>query len=145
MLRNIFLVSMLIYAVCAVHWEIREVDSAEDQDEEISVFQADDEMMEQQSSLECKICKLIMKLVKKKIPSNATPDEIKSKLNDTCEKVRLLRVQCKHFVQKYLHNLIDELMTDDGPQTICTKIHVCKQESPIKEIIFVHDQANENF
>ncbi|KAI2647149.1 hypothetical protein H4Q32_029856 [Labeo rohita] len=37
MLRNIFLVTLLVYAVCATHWEIREVGSAEDQDEEISV------------------------------------------------------------------------------------------------------------
>ncbi|XP_042630608.1 antimicrobial peptide NK-lysin-like [Cyprinus carpio] len=140
MLRNIFLVSMLVYAVCAVHWEIREVDSAEDQDEEIS---ADDAMM--QSSVECSLCKSIIKKVKKMIPSNATPDEIKTKLNNTCEKVRLLRVQCKHFVQKYLHDLIDELMTDDGPKTLCTKIKICKPESPIKEIIFVRDQANDNF
>ncbi|XP_016347783.1 antimicrobial peptide NK-lysin-like [Sinocyclocheilus anshuiensis] len=141
MLRNIFLVSLLVYAVCAVHWEIREVDSAEDQDEEIF---ADDEMMKQ-SSVECSICKSIMKRVKMTISSNATPDEIKTKLNNTCEKIRLLRVQCKHFVQKYLHDLIDELMTDDGPKTICTKIHICEPESPIKEIIFVHDQANDNF
>uniref|UniRef100_A0A672P390 Antimicrobial peptide NK-lysin-like n=2 Tax=Sinocyclocheilus grahami TaxID=75366 RepID=A0A672P390_SINGR len=108
------------------------------------VFQADDEMMKP-SSAECSMCKSIMKRVKKTISSNATPDEIKTKLNNACEKIRLLKVQCKHFVQKYLHYLIDELMTDDGPKTICTKIHICKPESPIKEIIFVHDQANDNF
>ncbi|XP_050989230.1 prosaposin-like [Labeo rohita] len=124
MLRNIFLVSLLVYAVCAAQWEIRKVDFAEDQDEEISA----DGMLKQQMSVKCDLCKTIMKEVKKKISANATPDEIKTKLNNMCDKLKPLRVQCKHFVEKYLQNLIDELMTDDGPNTICTKIHACKSE-----------------
>nr|QGA69873.1 NK-lysin antimicrobial peptide type 4 [Sinocrossocheilus bamaensis] len=143
MLRNIFLVSLLVYAVCAAHWEIREVGSAEDQDQEISA----DGMPKQQMSIKCDICKRIMKEVKKKISANPTPDEIKTKLNNICDKFKPLRVQCKHFVEKYLQNLIDELMTDDGPNAICTKIHVCKEARTIKEFIVVHDQAqflNEN-
>ncbi|XP_073682550.1 antimicrobial peptide NK-lysin-like [Garra rufa] len=142
MLRNILLVSLLAYAVCAAHWEIREVDSAEDEDEE---FSADVEMMKPQSSIGCSICKSIMNKVKKRISSNATPDEIKTKLNNTCEKIRLLRAQCKRFVQKYLHTLVDELMTDDGPKAICAKIRICKPKPPIKEFIVVRDQAHENF
>ncbi|KAK2879089.1 hypothetical protein QQF64_010768 [Cirrhinus molitorella] len=121
MLRNIFLVSLLIYAVSASHWEIREVDSAEDQDEEIS---ADGMPM----SVRCEICKRIMKEVKKKISANPTPDEIKTKLNNICDKFKPLSAQCKDFVEKYLQNLVDELMTDDGPIAICTKIHACKSE-----------------
>ncbi|KAL1257526.1 hypothetical protein QQF64_010770 [Cirrhinus molitorella] len=140
MLRNIFLVSLLVYAVCAAHWEIREVDSsAEDEDEEISA-----DVVKQQSSIQCSACKSLLKTVKKKISSNASPDEIKTKLNNTCEKMPL-RAKCKHFVQKYLHSLIDELMTDDGPKTICTKIHICKSKPPIKEFIVVRDQAHDNF
>ncbi|XP_048046947.1 NK-lysin tandem duplicate 2 [Megalobrama amblycephala] len=130
MLRNVFLVSLLIYAVCAAHWEIREVDSAEDELEEILA-----DMTEQQIFDKCAICKYIMKKVKKRIPSNATPDEIKTKLNNTCEKARLLKSKCKHFVEKYLSTLIDELMTDDGPKTICIKLNACKPEPPIKEFI----------
>ncbi|XP_073682610.1 antimicrobial peptide NK-lysin-like [Garra rufa] len=137
MFRNFFLVSLLIYAVCAAHWEIREVDSAEDQDDEISA----DGMMEQQiKAIKCDTCKAIMKEVKKKISAKPTPDEIKTKLNNICDKFKLLRVQCKHFVEKYLQNLIDELMTDDGPNTICTKIHACKNRT-IKEFTVVPDQA----
>ncbi|XP_026142324.1 antimicrobial peptide NK-lysin-like [Carassius auratus] len=141
MLRNIFLVSLLIYAVCAAHWEIREVDSAEDQDEEISA----DSMSTQQIFNKCDICKKIMKAVKKKLSANATPHEIKEKLNNACNKLKLVSGQCKKLVQKYLHAIIDELMTEDGPNTICTKIHACKSNPPIKEFIFVHDQAHDNF
>ncbi|KAK9959663.1 hypothetical protein ABG768_009771 [Culter alburnus] len=130
MLRNVFLVSLLIYAVCAAHWEIREVDSAEDELEEILA-----DMTEQQIFDKCSICKYIMKKVKKRISSKATPDEIKTKLNNTCEKAGPLKSKCKHFVEKYLSTLIDELMTDDGPKTICTKVHACKPEPPIKEFI----------
>nr|QDO72762.1 NK-lysin antimicrobial peptide [Sinocrossocheilus bamaensis] len=141
MLRNIFLVSLFAYAVCAAHWEIREVDSAEDQDEDIHA----DGMMKQQIFSKCTICKKIMKMVKKKISPNSTPDEIKTKLNDTCMKVGPLKRQCKRFVEKYLHGVIDELMTDDGPNTICIKIRACKPEPPIKEFIVVRDQAHDNF
>ncbi|XP_058606100.1 prosaposin-like [Onychostoma macrolepis] len=141
MLRNIFLVSLLVYAVCAAHWDIREVDSAEDQDEEISA----DGMPKQQIFTKCSLCKTILKAVKKKLSSNATPNEIKTKLNNFCDKLKLASGQCRKFVQKYLHNIIDELMTDDGPNTICTKIHACKTKPPIKDFIFVHDQAQDNF
>ncbi|XP_016311335.1 antimicrobial peptide NK-lysin-like [Sinocyclocheilus anshuiensis] len=141
MLRNIFLVSLLVCAVCADHWEIREVDSAEDQDEEISA----DGMPKQQIFSKCNTCKTIMKAVKKKLSPNATPDEIKTKLNKACDKFKLVSGQCKKLVQKYLHNIIDELMTDDGPNTICIKIHACKPKPPIKEFIFAHDQAHDNF
>uniref|UniRef100_A0A8C1G531 NK-lysin tandem duplicate 1 n=1 Tax=Cyprinus carpio TaxID=7962 RepID=A0A8C1G531_CYPCA len=141
MLRNIFLVSLLVYAVCAAHWEIREVDSAEDQYEEISA----DGMPKQQIFNKCDICKKIMKAVKKKLPPNATPDEIKEKLKNVCDKFKPVSGQCKKLVQKYLRNIIDELMTEDGPNTICTKIHVCKSKPPIKEFILVHDQAHDNF
>ncbi|RXN19287.1 antimicrobial peptide NK-lysin-like protein [Labeo rohita] len=121
MLRNIFLVSLLVYAVCAAHWEIREVDSAEDQNEDMCA----DDMMKEQKVL-CSACKTIIKMVKEKIPSNATPEDIKTKLNNICEKMKLLKRKCMDLVQKHLHGLIDELMTDDGPKAICTKIHVCK-------------------
>uniref|UniRef100_A0A8C1SFB7 NK-lysin tandem duplicate 1 n=1 Tax=Cyprinus carpio TaxID=7962 RepID=A0A8C1SFB7_CYPCA len=142
MLRNIFLVSLLIYAVCAAHWEIREVDSAEDQDEEISA----DGMPKQQIFVICKICKSIMKAVKKKLPPNAKPEEIKKKLDNFCDNLILGSGRCKKLVQNYLHKIIDELMTEDGPNTICTKIHACKPKQPIKEFIFVHDhQAHNNF
>ncbi|KAI2646485.1 Prosaposin [Labeo rohita] len=70
----------------------------------------------------CKTCKDIIEKVKKHVFCNSTP-----------------------VVKKYLHGLIDELMTDDGPNTICTKIHACKPEPPIKEFIVVRDQAHDNF
>lgn len=122
------------------------MDSAEDQDEEIScdAFHADG-MPKQKIFSKCTICKSIMKAVKKKLSSKATPDEIKAKLNNVCDKFKPVNGHCKKFVQKYLHNIIDELMTKDGPNTICTKIHACKTKPPIKEFIFVHDQAHGNF
>ncbi|XP_052435848.1 prosaposin isoform X3 [Carassius gibelio] len=141
MLRNIFLVSLLIYAVCAAHLEIREVDSAEDQDEEISA----DGMQKQQAFIICGICKGIMKAVKKKLPANATAEEIKTKLENLCDNLIWGSGRCKELVKTYLHSIIDELMTKDGPNTICKKINVCMSKSPIKEFNFVLDQAHDNF
>ncbi|KAK7142722.1 hypothetical protein R3I94_012166 [Phoxinus phoxinus] len=126
MLRNVFLVSLLIYAVCAVHWEIREVGSAEEELEEISA----DSVTKQEIFPMCSICKSIMKSVKKKLSPKPTPDEIKTKLNNTCEAWPLTS-KCKKFVAKYLNALIDELMTDDGPKTICAKVRACKLKPPI--------------
>ncbi|CAM4649096.1 unnamed protein product [Leuciscus chuanchicus] len=141
MLRNVFLVSLLIYAVFAAHWEIREEGSAEEDLEEIIA----ESLKEQQASPVCSICKYIMKKVKKRISSKATPDEIKSKLNNTCEKAGPLKSRCKKFVAKHLSTLIDELMTDDGPKTICAKVHACKpQPPPIKEFTVSHDPAFNN-
>ncbi|XP_077095048.1 NK-lysin tandem duplicate 2 [Siphateles boraxobius] len=141
MFRNVFLVSLLIYAVCAVHWEIREVGSAEEELEEIIA----ERLTKQEIFTRCSICKYIMKRVKKRISSKATPDEIKNKLNNTCEKAGPLKSKCKQFVTKYLSTLIDELMTDDGPKTICAKVHACKPKPPIKEFIFSHDPAFNHF
>ncbi|RXN19288.1 antimicrobial peptide NK-lysin-like protein [Labeo rohita] len=121
MLRNIFLVTLLVYAVCATHWEIREVGSAEDQDEEIYA----DDMMKEQIFL-CSACKTLIAMVKKRIPSNATAVDIKAKLNNFCGKMWLLKRTCLNIVQKHLHGLVDELMKNDGPNAVCTKIHVCK-------------------
>ncbi|XP_043118362.1 antimicrobial peptide NK-lysin-like [Puntigrus tetrazona] len=135
MLRNILLVGFLVSAVCAAHWEIREVDSAEDQDEGISA----DVTPKQQIGV-CSICKSVMKAVKKKLSANADAEEVKTKLNNTCEKMKLLSGPCKKLVKKYLHSIVDELMTDDGPKTICTKIHVCKPKLPLKEFIFMRDR-----
>ncbi|XP_052001202.1 NK-lysin tandem duplicate 2 [Xyrauchen texanus] len=139
MFRNIILVTLLAYSVCAVHWEIREVDSAEDQLEEIP----DDSVMKQNLLNKCSICTSIIKKVKKTISSKTTPDEIKEKLNNTCKKFLLFKSQCNRF-NKYLSTLIDELHTADGPKTICTRIHFCKSPPPIKEFIFVSDQAFDN-
>ncbi|NP_001298721.1 NK-lysin tandem duplicate 2 precursor [Danio rerio] len=137
MLRNIFLVSLLIYAVSAAHWEVREVDSAEDELEETP----EDNMVKQKFPGKCTICKYIMNQVKKRLSTKSTPDEIKNNLMNICNKAVVLKSQCKKFIQKHIHTLIDELMNDDGPNTICTKVHACKSEPPIKEFIFIHEQA----
>ncbi|NP_001298723.1 NK-lysin tandem duplicate 1 isoform X1 [Danio rerio] len=141
MLRNIFLVGLLIYAVSAAHWEVREVDSAEDELEETP----NDNMVKQKFPGMCSLCKYVMKHVKERISADSTPDEIKNKLMNLCEKAWLLKGQCQKFVKTHLHTLIDELMTNDGVNTICAKALVCKFGPPRKEFNFIHDRAvNEN-
>ncbi|XP_050957493.1 antimicrobial peptide NK-lysin [Labeo rohita] len=120
MLRNIFLVTLLVYAVCATHWEIREVGSAEDQDEEISA----DDMMKEQIFL-CSACKTLIAMVKNMIPAHATPVQIKGILEYFCGKMWLLRGTCLNIVRQHLHDLVDELMKNDSTNAVCTKIHVC--------------------
>ncbi|XP_026142325.1 prosaposin-like [Carassius auratus] len=124
MLRNIFLVSFIIYAVCAAHWEIREVDSAEDQDEEISA----DGMTTQHSSSECIICKLIVKAVKTLLSHKPTVDEIKTKLKKGCNLLNKRKDPCKHFIEKHMNKLVKALKTKDSPKIICSKILICESE-----------------
>lgn len=121
MLRNILLVLLLIYAVNAAYLEIREVDSAEDQDEEIYA----DGMPKQQSLNECLICKLITAAVKKILSPEPRVDEIKAKLHKACNVFKKKKDQCNTFVEKYMDKLVKELMTDDAPRAICTKILFC--------------------
>ncbi|RXN19285.1 antimicrobial peptide NK-lysin-like protein [Labeo rohita] len=119
MLRNIFLIGLLIYAVCAAHWEIREVESAEDQDEDICADGIPKPNM-------CEACKDMIEKVKKHIVCDSTSDEIKATLKKACEEAGIvLKHPCDYLVKKYLHVVIDDLMKDDGPHTICTKIHAC--------------------
>ncbi|XP_059376966.1 prosaposin-like [Carassius carassius] len=121
MLRNIFLVSLLIYAVCGAHWEIREVDSAEDQDEEISA----DGMPKQQSIGECIICKTIVKAVKTLLSHKPTVEEIKTKLKKVCAIFDHRKDSCENFIETYIKKLVDELMTDDAPNKVCSLILIC--------------------
>ncbi|RXN19286.1 antimicrobial peptide NK-lysin-like protein [Labeo rohita] len=126
MLRNIFLIGLLIYAVCAAHWEIREVESAEDQDEDIRADGIPKPNL-------CKICKDVVEKVKKHIVCDSTQDEIKATLKKACEETKpLLILPCKCLVKRYLNGVIDDLMTDDGPDTICTKVHACKMKIKVK-------------
>ncbi|TRY56607.1 hypothetical protein DNTS_003517 [Danionella cerebrum] len=171
MLRNIFLLSLLVHAVCSTHWEVREVDSAEDELEEIPDYGTANEKAlsicsicqkilnsvkkkvscnttpdhgtanEKAFSI-CSICQKILNSVKKKVSRNTTPDSIKGKLIEGCNKLFIGKTLCKKFVTAHLHTLVDELMTDDGPRTICAKAGACKKPPAIKEFIFVDEQVN---
>ncbi|TRY56608.1 hypothetical protein DNTS_003517 [Danionella cerebrum] len=121
MLRNIFLLSLLVHAVCSTHWEVREVDSAEDELEEIPDYGTANE----KALSICSICQKILNSVKKKVSCNTTPDSIKGKLIEGCNKLFIGKTLCKKFVMKHLHTLVDELMTNDGPRTICAKAGAC--------------------
>ncbi|TRY91790.1 hypothetical protein DNTS_021913 [Danionella cerebrum] len=122
MLRNIFLLSLLVHAVCSTHWEVREVDSAEDELEEIPNHGTANE----KALFICSTCQNLLKSVKSHLSNISTPDGIKGKLIEGCNLLNFfVRIICKQFVVAHLHTLVDELMTNDGPRTICAKAGAC--------------------
>ncbi|XP_056623085.1 antimicrobial peptide NK-lysin-like [Triplophysa dalaica] len=128
MLRNVFLVTLVMCSVCAVHWEIREVESSED----VDVMPAD-KMTKQKLPGVCWACNWVMRKVKKMITPNSTKEEIEKDLHAVCEKIGFLKSLCKSFVKKYLGTLVEDLSTTDGPKTICVNVGVCKSKSSFSE------------
>ncbi|KAI7804962.1 prosaposin-like [Triplophysa rosa] len=136
MLRNVFLITLLICSACAVHWEIREVASSDDVDEMPA-----DRMTGRKPGV-CWVCKWVVKKVKKSISTTSTPDEIKNKLLDACDQSGFLKAQCKSLVSKDSSTLVEEISTSDDPNTICTNLNVCTSKPPPrKDFILSSDRG----
>ncbi|XP_073725262.1 prosaposin-like [Misgurnus anguillicaudatus] len=141
MLRNIFLVTLIVYSVSAVHLKIYEVDSNEDLHQEEP---AEGLTTTQQVFGACTACKWVMDKIKKTISKNSTPDQIKGKLYGYCEKTGFLKKTCNFFINEYLNTLIEEFSTNDGPKAICTKFRACKSKQSIMEFIQAYNQEFDN-
>ncbi|KAG5856128.1 uncharacterized protein LOC118220325 isoform X1 [Anguilla anguilla] len=73
----------------------------------------------------CYLCKLIMRKVKASV-TNGSKAAIESALHNVCNTMNFfVRSICKGVVSKYFMQLVDELMTPDGPRQACKKIHLC--------------------
>uniref|UniRef100_A0A8C7Z2Q1 Saposin B-type domain-containing protein n=1 Tax=Oryzias sinensis TaxID=183150 RepID=A0A8C7Z2Q1_9TELE len=67
----------------------------------------------------CWGCKWMLKKVKAALGNTTKVEKIKSQLSKVCDKIGLLRSQCKKFVAKNVDVLTEELTTTDDVRTIC--------------------------
>ncbi|XP_054469638.1 antimicrobial peptide NK-lysin-like [Anoplopoma fimbria] len=74
----------------------------------------------------CWACKWALNKVKKAIGSNATAENLTSKLKSICDQIGLLKSLCRKFVKTHLTELIEELTTTDDVRTICVNTGACK-------------------
>uniref|UniRef100_A0A3P9HSL8 Saposin B-type domain-containing protein n=1 Tax=Oryzias latipes TaxID=8090 RepID=A0A3P9HSL8_ORYLA len=74
----------------------------------------------------CWGCKWMLKKVKGALGNTTKVEKIKSQLLNVCDKIGLLRSQCKKFVAKNLDVLTEELTTTDDVRTICVNVRACR-------------------
>ena len=56
----------------------------------------------------------------------SSQEAIRSKLLKVCDGIGLLKGLCKKIISKSINVLIEELSTNDDPQTICANSGYCK-------------------
>ncbi|XP_024128457.1 antimicrobial peptide NK-lysin isoform X1 [Oryzias melastigma] len=74
----------------------------------------------------CWGCKWMLNKVKASLGNTTNVEKIKSVLLRGCDKIGLLKRQCKNFLSKNLGILIEELTTTDDVRTICVNVKVCR-------------------
>uniref|UniRef100_A0A8C7Z649 Saposin B-type domain-containing protein n=1 Tax=Oryzias sinensis TaxID=183150 RepID=A0A8C7Z649_9TELE len=74
----------------------------------------------------CWGCKWMLKKVKAALGNTTKVEKIKSQLSKVCDKIGLLRSQCKKFVAKNVDVLTEELTTTDDVRTICVNVRACR-------------------
>ncbi|XP_031441187.1 prosaposin-like [Clupea harengus] len=86
-----------------------------------------------QSNLQCKFCVYLIELLEKLLPKEKTETAIAHMLERVCNMVpSAYRDQCEAFIEQYSKKLIELLLEESPPHTICTLIHLCKgMETPI--------------
>ncbi|XP_056623088.1 prosaposin-like [Triplophysa dalaica] len=114
MLRNIFLVTLLICSACA-----DDMSSTED-----DLVKSDPELPKINGDLTCYLCKKVVSYVKSKISSDTTVEKIKKILHSVCDHLPLFKDSCKTFVSKYADKIAVIIQKAD-PETVCKKISVC--------------------
>uniref|UniRef100_A0A8C1UGS1 Saposin B-type domain-containing protein n=1 Tax=Cyprinus carpio TaxID=7962 RepID=A0A8C1UGS1_CYPCA len=120
MLQSIFLISLLISSVCALHWKMQKEESTGNELEEGSV-----EMPSEQLPGLCWACKWAMGKLKSEINKGSTKDDIKNMLGTVCDGIGFLKYLCRMLVNKYMGTLIEELSTTDDARTICVHVGIC--------------------
>lgn len=84
--------------------------------------------------LECNVCELIVRDVCKGIVGNRTENQTKYALHTSCNHVpKSISKQCTHFVDKHGDAIIDAIITDVDPHTICPTIAGCEFAKAVLE------------
>ncbi|XP_031436458.1 antimicrobial peptide NK-lysin-like [Clupea harengus] len=77
----------------------------------------------------CKVCKWIIKKMRKSIHEGSTEEVIRESLEAVCNKTFMLKRVCRWFVKKYIDRLTKELSTSDDVRTICVNLKACRPRS----------------
>lgn len=74
----------------------------------------------------CKVCKLVMKEIKREIRGK-NQEQIKNLVHYICNKVpKPVRHECHKFVEKYGDRVIDMLLNKLDPGQVCNKLSLCQ-------------------
>lgn len=84
--------------------------------------------------LECNVCELVVRYVSKEIVDNRTENQTKYATHTACNHVRKsVSKQCTYFVDKHGDAVIDAIITDADPHTICPTIAGCEFAEAVLE------------
>ncbi|XP_062372585.1 prosaposin isoform X2 [Sardina pilchardus] len=79
------------------------------------------------SDLQCKFCVYLIELLEGLLPKERTEEAIAHMLEQVCHIVpSAYRDQCVAFIELYSKKLIELLLSQSSPHTICTLVHLCK-------------------
>lgn len=75
----------------------------------------------------CLLCKQVAKWVMTKLKDNKTEVSVVEALDVVCDKIftKGKKLDCKEFVSRYTHEIIQLIIQEDDPKTVCRLLDVC--------------------
>jgi saposin len=75
----------------------------------------------------CLVCKQVAKWVMTKLKDNKTEISVVEALDEVCDKIftKGKKLDCKEFVSRYTHEIIQLIIQEDDPKTVCRLLNVC--------------------
>ncbi|KAJ4926073.1 hypothetical protein JOQ06_008257 [Pogonophryne albipinna] len=86
-----------------------------------------------QPTVTCPFCLLLIKTLEEMLPKDRTEDAVIKLLGEICHILpSKFRHQCEDIVGKFSKTVLDAIVSQATPQTICTLLHMCGgQEAPV--------------
>jgi len=78
------------------------------------------------NSLKCSLCTAILTDVKKQLGSNISAAALKKVLDKVCSKIPFAKDLCKNSLEPYITQILQALLAQEDPATVCLKIKLCK-------------------
>jgi len=75
----------------------------------------------------CLICKRVAKWIMKELEDNKTEVSVVQALDQVCDRIFSAgkSLDCKEFVSRYTHEIIQLIIQEDDPKTVCRLLNVC--------------------
>ena len=89
--------------------------------------------------MDCLICKQVARWVMTKLKDNKTEISVVQALDEVCDKIftKGKAFDCKEFVSRYTHEMIQFIIQEDDPKTVCRLLNVCtswiSEETTLKD------------
>ncbi|KAJ8359841.1 hypothetical protein SKAU_G00163660 [Synaphobranchus kaupii] len=97
-------------------------------------------MMRLQDSTQCKICELVMQEVVNLLEDQRTEEDVIHAVEKVCSLLpSKFSAQCKDLIEAYGEAIIDLLVQEADPKTVCTVLGLCREAS--RKVIPVMNQA----